>query len=87
MFPSPYNGRNDVFWIVGLSTDIRHATKVLPGARPPGEWAPTLCQRWIRLPFPSLAGRVPSTAAIHEQCSRCGDIAEQQECSGVIWDF
>ncbi|NHD17806.1 MULTISPECIES: hypothetical protein [unclassified Actinopolyspora] len=87
MFPNPYDERDDVFWIVGLSTDVRHATEVIPGAHPPGEWVPTLCQHWIRLPFPTPAGRVPTTAAIQRQCPRCGELAEQRGCSGVIWDF
>lgn len=75
MFPSPFNGRNDVFWIVGPGTELRHATTVLPGARPAGDWIPVLCQRWIRVPFPTVAGRVPATASILEQCPLCLEIA------------
>ncbi|RCW39962.1 hypothetical protein DFQ14_11344 [Halopolyspora algeriensis] len=88
MFPNPFLGdRIDVYWIVGLSTDIRHATDILPGARPSGDWVPTLCERWIRLPFPTVAGRRPATEEILDQCPQCLEIAEARECFGVLWDF
>lgn len=92
-FPSPFLGnKKRIYWIVGCGLGLRHATKVLPGALPHGEWVPSLCETWIRLPFSTPFGREPASKGIQARCSLCIQAteclqgAEGDEWRGVIWD-
>ncbi|MBA8822996.1 hypothetical protein FHX42_000325 [Saccharopolyspora lacisalsi] len=88
MFPSPFRaGSADVFWIVGVGTHVRHATTVLPGARPGGYWVPTVCEQWIRWPFDTVSDRTPESKRITERCPTCTETAEDRDWSGSDWDF
>lgn len=77
----------DLFWMVGMGKEIRHATEVRPGLVPAGDWIPTLCERWIRIPCSTPYGQQPRSKSIDERCPDCERIAAADESSSVNWDF
>lgn len=77
----------DLYWILGMGLKTRHATEVRPGTLPAGDWIPTLCELWIRLPCGTPYEQVPRSKGVTEQCSECQEIAVASESSAVVWDF
>ncbi|MEV0054095.1 hypothetical protein AB0H34_26775 [Saccharopolyspora shandongensis] len=88
MLANPYRGETqEVYWIVGIGLARRHATPVRPGAQPGGEWIPSLCEVWMRVPFATLAGRTPRSTAITERCPQCTEAVDGRGFTGRHWDF
>ncbi|MBK0865810.1 hypothetical protein INP57_03220 [Saccharopolyspora sp. HNM0986] len=86
--PHPYRCTSPVaYWIVGLSLHLRHATESRPGALPGGEWTPTLCGTWIRVPFDTPAPRRPRSESIAIRCTPCSEIVATQAYLSITWDF
>lgn len=63
--------RDRVFWLVGPGKKLRHAVRVHPAALPHGEFIPTVCETWIRVPFSTPYDRIPASKAITERCADC----------------
>lgn len=88
MWPNPYCcDPKRVFWVVGIGLHLRHATDIRPGAFPSGEWIPTLCETWFRLPFPTVSGVQPRSKSVEHKCPQCTEIADSQGYRSIIWDF
>ena len=77
----------DLYWILGMGMKTRHATRVRPGAYPAGEWVPTECTEWIRIPCGTPYGQTPYSRAYIEQCVDCLCVAEKNDSSAIFWDF
>ncbi|MGP4021105.1 hypothetical protein [Saccharopolyspora sp. 5N708] len=87
MLADPYSDVEEVYWIVGIGLQRRHATPIRPGAQPGGEWVPSLCEVWLRIPFATLWGREPRSTAVIERCPQCTGTVEERGFSGRNWDF
>ena len=77
----------DLFWMVGMGKEIRHATDVRPGLVPAGDWIPTLCGVWIRVPCDTPYRHQPRSEAIRERCPDCEHSTADGHSSSVNWDF
>lgn len=77
----------DAFWIVGMGMKIRHATEVRPGALPAGEWIPTLCDEWIRVPCSTPYEQDPHTKHVTTRCNDCAEQVNARDLSCTVWDF
>ena len=79
--------RQDLFWIVGLGLDRRHATTVRPGAVYSGQLVPSMCDSWLKIPQTTPIGREPHSKAVTEKCEECRRRTEESHFSHVVWDF
>ncbi len=77
----------DVFWMVGMGMKTRHATEIRPGAYPAGEWIPTLCGVWIRVPCGTPHEQEPPSKRITERCPNCEEQVRALDLSSTVWDF
>ena len=77
----------DAYWIVGVGLTLRHATEFRPGTFPAGEWIPTLCGRWFKVPFSTPYGREPQSKSISDKCPQCTELVQNNEYSSTNWDF
>lgn len=77
----------DLYWILGMGMRTRHATDIRPGAHPAGEWIPTECGEWIRVPCATPYEQTPRSKEFLEQCPECRRAAEDKGSSAVMWDF
>ena len=60
-----------VWWVVAAGGELRHATRELPGSWVEGLPLPVLCERVVKAPLATPAGRVPSSVEVHERCYDC----------------
>ncbi|MBE9374759.1 hypothetical protein IQ251_09905 [Saccharopolyspora sp. HNM0983] len=77
----------DLFWIVGLGTDRRHATTIRPGAVYAGQWVPALCSAQLKIPQPTPSGREPGSTSVRTLCEDCLQQAQNGDYTEVSWDF
>ncbi|EQD86704.1 hypothetical protein A8924_7099 [Saccharopolyspora erythraea NRRL 2338] len=88
MWPNPYRVETPMaFWIVGVGEKVRHATDIRPGAAPAGDWIPTLCEVWIRVPFSTVIGQEPKSKDVTERCPNCTEAVSQRKYRDINWDF
>ncbi|GAA2808876.1 hypothetical protein [Saccharopolyspora taberi] len=88
MWPHPIRPEPPmVFWIAGIGEKVRHATDIRPGAAPAGDWIPSLCEVWFRVPFPTIIGREPASRSITDHCPQCTDAAAKRRYRDINWDF
>ncbi|WP_433870540.1 hypothetical protein [Saccharopolyspora sp. CA-218241] len=82
-----HDERQDVFWIVGVGADRRHATTMRPGAVYSGQWVPSLCDVWLKIPPATPGGREPKSRAITDRCEDCARKTAEGDFAHTIWDF
>ncbi|GAA3364316.1 MULTISPECIES: hypothetical protein [Saccharopolyspora] len=75
--------RETVYWLVGPGAKVRHAVEFAPGAFPGGQLLPTVCNRWIKVPF---AGRDAAVDAITARCPDCTDTVRPHQPCEVTWN-
>lgn len=75
--------RETVYWLVGPGARVRHAVEFAPGAFPGEQLLPTVCNRWIKIPF---AGAGQHAAAIKERCAECREAVRPHQPCEVTWN-
>ncbi|GAB2653620.1 hypothetical protein GCM10027271_09980 [Saccharopolyspora gloriosae] len=75
--------RETVYWLVGPGAKVRHAVEFAPGTFPGGQLLPTVCHRWIKVPF---AGRGAAIDAITDRCHDCTDSVRPHQPCEVTWN-
>lgn len=83
----PHEELEDLFWIVGLGADRRHATTIRPGAVYAGQLVPSLCRAWLKIPQPTPSGRDPGSKSVRTLCEDCLQHAQDGEYAETSWDF
>lgn len=78
---------HDLFWIVGLNAERRHATTLRPGAVYAGQSVPSLCRAWLKIPQPTPSGREPGSKSVQALCEECLRHAQEGDYSETSWDF
>ncbi|MFR9728039.1 hypothetical protein ACL03H_02350 [Saccharopolyspora sp. MS10] len=75
--------RETVYWLVGPGAKVRHAVEFAPGTFPGGQLLPTVCRRWIKVPF---AGRDAAVNAISDRCLDCAESVRPHQPCEVTWN-
>ena len=76
-----------VFWIVGAGTRLRHGTVTRPGATFAGDWVPSLCGTWLKVPTSTPYGSEPLSASITERCEDCAEQVRREDRHSTAWNF
>lgn len=82
-----HDERQDVFWIVGMGTDRRHAMTMRPGAVYAGQSVVALCGTTLKIPQPTPSGRPPRSKHVTEKCVECEEQSNADWFSHALWDF
>lgn len=77
----------EVFWIVGINSDQRHAMTNRPGAVYAGQTIPALCGAGIKIPQPTPSGRAPRSKDVTARCTDCAHRADDAVFAHTTWDF
>ncbi len=88
MYGIPRDDRTTVYWIVPSGAVIRHAITKRPGTVINGERTTALCDAEIKIPFPTLAYRMPKGALVSQRCPGCQvAVDDYARTIQVVWDF
>ncbi|GAB3286438.1 hypothetical protein [Parasphingorhabdus pacifica] len=78
--------RQTVYWLLGPGARVRHAVEFGPGSFPGGQLLPTVCNRWIKVPFGAPSGGEDISRKINERCGECTEAITPHKPSEVVWD-
>lgn len=74
--------RETVYWLVGPGARVRHAVEFAPGTFPGGQLLPTVCNRWIKIPFAGGG----HAASIIQRCPECTSAVRPHQPCEVTWN-